>query len=128
MIDAIPPYPVAETPTGRGKVETYTVMHAGANPALIIVVGTMVSGPDSGKRFVANMCVAALACVWQLQCGLHVCQLHRVCRARVRVCGVRSLNVARDLVDMKLDLMDVEGDVATAEDGKCNFALDKPKL
>ena len=23
MIDAIPPYPVAEAPTGRGKVETY---------------------------------------------------------------------------------------------------------
>ena len=90
VIDAIPPYPVAESPSGRGKVETYTVMHAGANPALITVVGSMVSGEDAGKRFIANM----------------------------------SLDVAQDLVSMKLDLNDMEGSVATDEDGKCSFALD----
>ena len=96
VIDAIPPHPVAEAPSGRGKVETYTVMHAGATPTLIIVVGSMVSGSDSGKRFVANM----------------------------------ALDVAHDLVEMKLDLEDAEGSVTTAENGKCNFTLftKEPKL
>ena len=35
-----------------------------------------------------------------------------------------SLDVAQDLVSMKLDLNDMEGSVATDEDGKCSFALD----
>ena len=96
VVDAIPPHPVAEKPSGRGKVETYTVMHAGATPTVIIVVGSMVSGPDSEKRFVANM----------------------------------ALDMAHDLVEMKLDLMNAEGIVTTTEDGKCNFNLSKeePKL
>eukprot|EP01043_Picozoa_sp_COSAG02_P044058 COSAG02_NODE_3892_length_6074_cov_5.045690_5_plen_100_part_00 len=99
MIDAILPYPVADAPSGTGKIETYTIMHAGATPASITVVGSMVSGSDAGKRFVANM----------------------------------SLGVAHDLVSMKLDLVDVEGSVTTADDGKCTFTLrsisiDKPKL
>jgi hypothetical protein len=46
---------VAEAPRGRGRVESYTVMHAGARPATICVIGDMVDGPDRGKRFIANM-------------------------------------------------------------------------
>ena len=66
-------------------------MSAGAVPALVTVVGTMVSGTDSGKRFVANMCVAARA--QQLQC---VCVCLCVC---VRVCVSTVVCVyARDCV------------------------------
>jgi acetyl-CoA C-acetyltransferase len=57
LIDALPAAAVAAAPAGRGEVETYTVLHAGAAPALICVIGTLLDGPDAGKRFIANMAV-----------------------------------------------------------------------
>eukprot|EP01052_Picozoa_sp_SAG31_P024741 SAG31_NODE_2125_length_6396_cov_10.043036_4_plen_435_part_00 len=46
---------VAEVPSGLGKVESYTVLHAKSTPRTIAVIGYLLDGPDEGKRFIANM-------------------------------------------------------------------------
>jgi len=49
-IDAEPMPPVTRTPSGRGKVLTYTVNYKAGVPALGIVFGEL----DTGERFIAN--------------------------------------------------------------------------
>eukprot|EP00927_Polykrikos_kofoidii_P011464 TRINITY_DN14876_c0_g1_i4.p1 TRINITY_DN14876_c0_g1~~TRINITY_DN14876_c0_g1_i4.p1 ORF type:complete len:595 (+),score=97.09 TRINITY_DN14876_c0_g1_i4:97-1785(+) len=53
LLDAVPDVTVAEAPAGLGRVEAYTVMHSQKGPKQAICVGTVASGDDEGKRFVA---------------------------------------------------------------------------
>lgn len=50
QIDALPHPEIVEQPTGRGTIETYTVVHKREGPFSAIVVGRDVNG----RRFVAN--------------------------------------------------------------------------
>lgn len=50
QIDALPHPEVVEQPTGRGTIETYTVVHRREGPFMGIVVGR----DEAGRRFVAN--------------------------------------------------------------------------
>lgn len=49
-IDALPHPEVTEAPTGRGVIETYTVVHKREGPFLGIVIGR----DEAGRRFAAN--------------------------------------------------------------------------
>jgi len=44
---------VAEAPSGRGRVETYTVLHNQRGPTQALCIGTLEEGPDRGQRFIA---------------------------------------------------------------------------
>ena len=44
---------LAEAPEGAGIIEVFTVDHNRAGPISAIVAGTLVSGADEGKRFLA---------------------------------------------------------------------------
>ena len=50
QIDALPHPQVTETPQGRGRIETYTVIHKREGPFLGVVVGR----DETGRRFAAN--------------------------------------------------------------------------
>eukprot|EP00928_Gymnodinium_smaydae_P065748 TRINITY_DN48844_c0_g1_i1.p1 TRINITY_DN48844_c0_g1~~TRINITY_DN48844_c0_g1_i1.p1 ORF type:complete len:578 (+),score=28.22 TRINITY_DN48844_c0_g1_i1:153-1736(+) len=53
FLDEQPNVTVADAPSGRGKIETYTVLHNQAGPTQAICIGALLSGNDSGKRFIA---------------------------------------------------------------------------
>jgi acetyl-CoA C-acetyltransferase len=50
QIDALPHPAVIEQPQGRGRIETYTVVHRREGPFLGIVVGR----DEDGRRFLAH--------------------------------------------------------------------------
>jgi acetyl-CoA C-acetyltransferase len=50
-LDQLPKAPFTETPSGRGRVETYTVMHGKTRPEFSVVFGRL---EETGQRFVAN--------------------------------------------------------------------------
>ena len=51
-IDALPTLPVDETPSGSGRIESYTVAHVNGKPPEGLLIGRMA---DSGNRFCALM-------------------------------------------------------------------------
>ena len=50
-LDALPRAPFTEKPSGRARIETYTVVHSKTGPELGIVMGRLA---ESGVRFIAN--------------------------------------------------------------------------
>jgi len=50
-LDALPKAPFTEVPSGRARIETYTVMHGKSAPEFAVVFGRL---DASGERFVAN--------------------------------------------------------------------------
>ncbi|HET7524908.1 MAG TPA: acetyl-CoA acetyltransferase [Burkholderiaceae bacterium] len=50
-LDRLPKAPFAHTPTGRAKIETYTVMHDRDGPVYAVLFGRLLA---SGERFIAN--------------------------------------------------------------------------
>jgi acetyl-CoA C-acetyltransferase len=50
-LDALPMAPFTETPSGRAKIESYTVMHGKAAPEFSVVFGRLEA---TGERFIAN--------------------------------------------------------------------------
>ena len=64
-VAALPVAEVSSAPTGKGRGETYTVMHAGAKPTTIAVIGDLLDGPDQG-----NAATAVAACLAWHTCAL----------------------------------------------------------
>jgi acetyl-CoA C-acetyltransferase len=50
-LDALPKAPFTETPSGRARIETYTVMHGKSWPEFAVVFGRL---DETGQRFIAN--------------------------------------------------------------------------
>jgi acetyl-CoA C-acetyltransferase len=50
-LDALPKAPFTETPSGRARIETYTVMHGKSAPEFAVVFGRL---DATGERFIAN--------------------------------------------------------------------------
>ncbi len=50
-LDRLPKAPFTETPAGRGRIETYTVMHGKAQPEFSVVFGRLEA---TGEQFIAN--------------------------------------------------------------------------
>ncbi len=50
-LDAMPKPPFTETPAGRARIESYTVVHSKSGPAMAIVVGRLM---ENHARFIAN--------------------------------------------------------------------------
>jgi len=51
-LDRLPKAPHTETPSGPGRIETYTIMHGKAGPEYAIVFGRL---DATGERFIANV-------------------------------------------------------------------------
>lgn len=62
-LDALPKAPFTSTPSGRARIETYTVMHGRDGPEYGLVIGRLLA---TGERFLANP-PADPAALWDLQ-------------------------------------------------------------